>query len=172
MSSKFRFSASYPIRWPYKCATCGANATATHEIRATAGLLYAISAYRIKYLAISYPICTKHKYITKVMRLLMFISFFAIFMTGFVVFGTIFGENPSWLKNNFFGVITIFIFAISIIAFLYLYKLQPVRLTSQGSKSFIITIRNDQYATEFGMHNNLLEKGTGERKRYQFHNLL
>jgi hypothetical protein len=150
MSKKFRVSVHTPLKWPNKCAVCGENATTVYE--AHGGLIELACAFtdypgiKTKVQSISYPICSKHKYTTITIRILYFISFWGMLFSGFV--GLIF------YKKGLFTFSALAIFLISLIAFIASIKWKPVRLR-WGYHFFTIIIRNDQYAREFALVNNI-----------------
>jgi len=159
----FKISKGEEMRWPKKCVTCGGNAT-------TSNMAYgsSLAGYKFKLILhefthntvdISYPICIKHKYTVMIIRALYYISGFAMLVFGlltFVFLVLLIANVPdSYLFNHQEGLKFCFIFLISIIAFIVLWKLQPIRLKNIGEYFITIVIRNEQYAQEFALLNGL-----------------
>lgn len=151
MSSKFKVSIDAPLEWPNKCAVCGGYATTTYEAYGGAfrGLSFMIpeADIKTKELGISYPICLKHKYTTKMVRMLYFISFLAMFFSVFTAL-------MLYKMESVVSSPALAIFLISVITFIASVKWQPVRLRLKNHFATLI-IRNDQYAREFSALNSL-----------------
>jgi len=151
------------MRWPKKCATCGGNATTSYVAYGSS-----LARYKFKLILhefthntadITYPICIKHKYTLMIIRALYYILGFAMVAFGlwtfiFLVF-LISNVPDSYFSNHQEGLKVCFIFLTSIIAFIVLWKLQPIRLKNIGEYFITIVIRNEQYAQEFALLNSL-----------------
>ena len=151
MSSKFTISLGTPLRWPNKCAICEENATTTYTAHGGAferiSYMIILTEIKTKKPGVTYPICLKHKYITMLIRMLYFISFLAMLYSGLVAL-------VLYTKGPVVSSLALAIFLISAITFIASVKWQPVRLRV-GHHSLTLVIRNDQYAREFSLFNNL-----------------
>ncbi len=157
MSSKFTIRTIDTVNWPNKCVTCGEIPTTKYKAygSALAGYKFKIYGQAVEYFkqGISYPVCLKHKYTTMIIRLIYFASFIAMLFGGLRVFVGIIpiaSDMPLGVKLSDW-----FFFAVSIAAFIITIKLHPVRLKDPGIHLFTIVIRNELYAKEFSLLNNL-----------------
>jgi hypothetical protein len=153
MSPKFKFSIHQPLTWPKKCAVCGLPANSTYKAYGGSfeGFSFRIIYSKISYskMYVSFPICSKHKYVNLILRFLMFVSF-----GGIIIFGIGLLSLSFFLDHNNDVAPSLLLFLLSIIFFIVSLKFQPVRLRIVGSNHFVIVIKNDQYAKEFSYLNN------------------
>ena len=159
---KFMIRNADSIRWPNKCVTCGGNAITSYTAYGSslAGYKFKLISHEISYYkeGISYPICQTHKNIVMVARLLYFISIISTFLFGLYsllfIISTV-TDSPIIPVSFETGLIFCVIFLISILVFIKVMNLQPVRLKDVGKHFVTIVIRNEQYAREFASLNNL-----------------
>jgi hypothetical protein len=125
---EFRIGRETPIRWPDKCVWCLNIATKKMGLRA--GWIWQNS------LKVEYPLCSKHYFWLKGMQ----ITDFVILMIWVV---------RSWGMpyDLYFPVVLLVIWILGI-------KLRPVKIRVRGD-FYTMRIRNEDYAREFAMLNNL-----------------
>ena len=125
---EFRISRETPIRWPDKCVWCLDIPTKKMETRT--GWIWQ------KRLKVEYPLCSKHYFLLK-----------GIQITSFVVFMIWLSRFWGTQYDLFFIVMLLLIWALST-------QFKPVRIMLRGD-FYTTEIRNDDYAREFAMQNNL-----------------
>ena len=125
---EFRIGRETPIKWPDKCLWCSDIPTKKMQIRR--GWIW---QNKVK---VEYPVCSKH-----------FLWLKGKLITEFVLFAT-WWIYPSGKPFELFFPVMLFVIWILGIVF------DPVRIKVRGD-SYTMIIRNDNYAREFALLNNL-----------------
>lgn len=158
MSKKFRISHSQSIKLPNKCILCGAHPQTEYKIHGStlSGFSFWIYFSRISYrkMNIPIPVCLKHYFVIMIMRILLFVSCTAMIFFGIPILFSFF--DPSFFSD--IPAIYFIIFIISLAIFILSLKLQPIKLKDIGQHFFTLFIRNDEYANDFSLINNILSK--------------
>jgi hypothetical protein len=154
MPKKFKLRLQDPIHWPQKCAIClrPCNSTAKAHGGTFAGLSIGPYTPQINYFKAHalFPICTKHKWLNMLYRIIMFTSCLASIFSGMSIIGSHI-DNANITKPTFYFLSSIIILFISI-------QLQAVRIKNIGQYFITLVIRNNEYANEFSQINNIIKK--------------
>lgn len=126
---EFKINKEAPIKWPDKCVWC--SDVPTKKMKTKEGWIWQ------KRVEVEYPLCSKHYFWIKGMQIIDFV----IFMIWLV---------RSWGMpyDLLFPIILLTIWILSI-------KSKPVKIRV-GGDFYIMKIRNENYAREFGLLNNLM----------------
>ena len=154
MSNKFRISHSQSVQLPNKCILCGAHPRTEYKISGStlSGASFYLLFTGVKYetMSIPAPVCLKHYYVILLMRILLAVSFVVMIPFGIPLFISVFLHEldgfPAFMYIILFVSIAIFILSL---------KFQPIKLKNIGEHFFTLIIRNDEYADEFSLINNI-----------------
>ena len=135
---KFRVSRVEPIRWPDKCAWCGGKPTMKYEIsgRGLIGGKFRLFSATMEYgkVEAEYPVCQKHGLWLTGIHTAHLVSFLGMVL-GWIV--------HYWLSLVLGGV------------FFWTGRLNLISIRGVTAHFYTMVIRNDDYAREFALLNNL-----------------
>jgi hypothetical protein len=126
---EFRIDREAPIRWPDKCVWC--SDIPTKKMKTQAGWIW---QKRVK---VEYPLCGKHYFLIKGTQIIDWIIF--------LIWASPLSRMP---YDLIFPIMLLVIWILSI-------KLKPVKIRVSGD-FYTMIIRNDDYAREFAMLNDLM----------------
>ena len=133
---RFRISRVEPISWPNKCIWCGDKPILEYP-----------SGYHIpEQKKIEYPVCKNHYFWSLGMDFAYLVLFYGIV---FLLLGYATAFVFGFFSIEMLLLLPIFALLILVIV------LQPVRVRGARKAFYTMIIRNDDYAREFGMLNNL-----------------
>ena len=133
---RFRISRVEPISWPNKCIWCGDKPILEYP-----------SGYQIpEQKKIEYPVCKKHYFWSLGMDFAYLVLFYGIV---FLLLGYATAFVFGFFSIEMLLLLPVFALLILVIV------LQPVRVRGARKAFYTMIIRNDDYAREFGMLNNL-----------------
>ena len=137
-----------PITWPNMCVWCLGAPTKTYEVRGKG--IFGRTGQRRK-LKLECPICGEHYFWLRGLQISPF-----VFWGGWVLFGLFGGRllGPMWIFYLFSNWIYFPLLLIGAVLSLIRYLIEPVRI-SEEKGWYSITIRNERYAREFAVLNNL-----------------
>lgn len=160
---KLNLSSGNRIKWPNKCAFCGAKAEALANASCTMATGYYIVAWSQRTNAISYPVCRRHRllcfFLDRPAKLGTVGSFLAlIFIPGIlwvaisllisVLFG-LKGDNLTPISNTFGAIL----FFAMVIFFIYAASRKPIKLIEIKKNVAKLEIFNADFFREFKLLN-------------------
>jgi len=127
-----------PVSWPNMCVWCLGAPTKTYEVRG--GGFFRTSWSRKGRIKVECPICGEHYFWLRGIELS-----FLVILGSWVLFVLIWGlpESYIWIY-----------FLLAFVPALVRYVIEPVRISEERGW-YSIMIRNERYAREFAMLNNL-----------------
>ena len=125
---KFRIGRETPIKWPDKCVWC--SETPTKKMTTQTGWIWQ------KRLKVEYPLCSKHYFLIKGTKMLDWVIF--------IIWISPLSKMPLEL------ILPGMLLMIWILSTLY----KPVKIRVSGD-FYTMKVRNEDYAREFAMLNNL-----------------
>jgi hypothetical protein len=125
---EFRINRETTVRWPNKCVWC--SEIPTKKMKTQGGWIWQ------KRLKVEYPLCSKHYFLIKGTQIIDWVIF--------MIWVSPLSRMPYEL---IFPIMLLVIWILSIIS-------RPVKIRVSGD-FYTMKIRNDDYAREFAMLNNL-----------------
>ena len=148
---KFKISREKKLSWPNKCVCCGGNPIMRYPVvgKGYSGSRYSLVGdreYKSEKIVVEYPVCRQHFFWslgiqTAYLVLVVPIALSSIMFVGALLFGFI----------SIYWVVSLIFVAMLILSNL----LQPLRVKRVRRNSYIMIIRNEEYAREFSMLNSI-----------------
>jgi hypothetical protein len=148
---KFRIGRWEYIHWPDKCVCCGDKPILKYPAVGKGYLVRkhktsSVDAYESEQVVVEYPVCRKHYFWSLGMDIAYLVALcgIAYFLLGYVT-----ALSFGYLSIEMLLLLPLFAVVILVIV------LQPVRVRGARRAFYTVIIRNDDYAMEFAMLNNL-----------------
>lgn len=155
----------FPISWPDRCAACGSQAATTSRSSCrvmTKAMHYGILIkWNETQAAIDYPVCRRHRWISAIAGRFSERNSWNLGLGVLAGFCFIYISTQSYSRvfkgrpiedPSAFCVCLAFVSA-AILIFFLARRFTPVKLTDIDQQGVTISIRNDDYAKDFGLIN-------------------
>ena len=164
MATKFSFLANDQIRWPPVCVVCGHGETVLGRVHGSTfkGLGWWGFGYSVKYdkIQISYPICRRHMWLARAIRVMYFGSFLVLL---FALPQLLVLDSTD--RAVFYNIV--FVCILTSIAFLFAMFSSPVQVGTSADGDVIVKICNEIYAKAFEALNQGVIRHSGTVRKQQ-----